>query len=215
MKKSISAILLALAMMLSLSACGNSTGNAKTKSMYAQGLEVIQLMHEMTRTEEYIDMITGSSDIKSIVQKISTGDYSSPKAVYAISVADDALVSMTGLDSLDNASDDLKTLLTQKLRGSLMTQINGMSGAANLAASSVCSVGKTFVDENATEDIIYLYTYDNALPVAVVFTIGEDHAVSASGVFVMFDGFTCGSKDEIEAFLSYVGVDVREVSAEK
>ena len=215
MKKMTSAILLALVMILSLSACGNSTENAKTKSLYAQGLEVIQLMHEMTRTEEYIDMITGSSDIKSIVQKISTGDYSSPKAVYAISVADDALVSMTGLDCLDNVSDDLKTLLTQKLRGSLMTQINGMSGAANLAASSVCSVGKTFVDENATEDIIYLYTYDNAIPVAVVFTIGEDHAFSASGVFVMFDGFTCGYEDEVDAFLSYIGVDVAEVSAEK
>lgn len=214
MKKSVLAIILALVMVLSLSACGNNAENTETKSLYAQGLEVIKLMSEMTRTEEYVDIFTESNEIKSVVQDISTGDHSRPKAVYAISIADDDLVAMAALNSLDNASDGLRSFLMQRVLGSLMTQINGMSGVTNLATASVCTVEKTFVDENATEDVIYLYTYENAVPVAVTFTIGEDHAVSASGVFVMYDGFTCDSADEIKSFFSYIGVDVTEVLSE-
>lgn len=221
MKKSIRNILIGLAivvvliMVLSLSACSNSESNAESKSLYAQGLEVVQLMSEMTQTEEYVDIHTGNSEIKTVIQSISNGDYSSPKAVYAISITDDNLAAMAELNSLDSASDELKTFLTKRVLGSLMTQINGMSGVEKLAASSVCTVGKTFVNENATDDVIYLYTYENAIPVAVTFTIGEDQSVSASGVFVMYDEFTCGSVDEIKSFFSDIVVDVKEVQPEK
>lgn len=208
-------IVIALIMVLSLSAFNSIKSNVETKSLYAQGLEVVQIMSEMTQTEEYVDIHTGNSEIKTVIQNISTGDYSSPKAVYAISITDDNLAAMAELNSLDSASEELKTFLMQRVLGSLMTQINGMSGVENLAASSVCTVGKTFVNENATEDVIYLYTYEDALPVAVTFTIGEDQAVSASGVFVMYDGFTCGSADEIKSFFSDIIVDVTEVQPEK
>lgn len=221
MKKSIRNILfsltivIALIMVFSLSACSNNESNSETKSLYAQGLEVVQIMSEMTQTEEYVDIHTGNSGIKTVIQNISAGDYSSPKAVYAISVTDDNLAAMAELNNLDSASEKLKTFLMQRVLGSFMTQINGMSGVENLAAASVCTVGKTFVNENVTEDVIYLYTYENAIPVAVTFTIGEDQAVSASGVFVMYDGFTCGSVDEIKSFFSDITVEVKEVHPEK
>jgi len=221
MKKSIrnilicAVIILALAMALSFSACGSNKDHAETKSLYAQGLEVVQLMAEMTNTEAYIDIHTGDSAIKDIIQSISNGDYSAPKAVYAISITDENLTAMAELGNLDNASEELKSVLMQRVLGSLIPQINGMSGVENLAASSVCTVGKTFVDENAAENAIYLYTYENATPVAVTFTVGEDQAVSASGVFVMYDGFTCGSADEIKSFFSDITVEVKEVSPEK
>lgn len=221
MKKSIrnilicAVIILALAMALSFSACGSNKDHAETKSLYAQGLEVVQLMAEMTNTEAYIDIHTGDSAIKDIIQSISNGDYSAPKAVYAISITDENLTAMAELGNLDNASEELKSVLMQRVLGSLIPQINGMSGVENLAASSVCTVGKTFVDENATENAIYLYTYENATPVTVTFTVGEDQAVSASGVFVMYDGFTCGSADEIKSFFSDITVEVKEVLPER
>ena len=224
MKKSIRNILtglvviVAFIMILSFSACSNNSNdkeNAETKSLYAQGLEVVQLMSEMTQTEKYVDIHTGNSEIKTVIQNIGTGNYSTPKAVYAISITDKNLAAMAEVDNLNNASEELKDFLMKRVLGSLMTQINGMSGVENLAASSVCTVGKTFVNENATEDVIYLYTYENAIPVAVTFTIGEDQAVSASGVFVMYDGFACGSTDEIESFFSDITVEVTEVQPEK
>ena len=214
MKKLIALVLALVIMVLSLSACSNNESNSKTKSLYAQGLEIVQLMSEMTRTEEYVDIHTGDSEIKTIISDISTGDYSSPKAVYAISISDENLAAMAELDSLENASEELKTFLMNRVLGSLMTQINGMSGVEKLAASSVCTVGKSFVNENATDNVIYLYTYENALPVAVTFTVGEDQAVSASGVFVLYDEFTCDSADEIKAFFNDFA-EVTEVQPEK
>jgi hypothetical protein len=219
MKKSIRNVLigliivLGLVIVLSLSACSNK-GNAEAKSLYEQGLEIVQLMSEMTQTEGYVDVYTGNSEVKGVIQSISAGDYSSPKAVYAISVADDDLAAMVELNRLDNVSDELKKFLLQRAHSALMTQINSMSGVENLAATSVCTAGKSFVNENA-EDVIYLYTYENARPVAVTFSVGENQAVSASGMFIMYDGFTCGSAAEIESFFSDISVDVSEVVPEK
>ena len=140
-------------MVLSLSACSSKKDSAETKSLYTQGLEIVQLMAEMTQTEEYVDIHTGSSEIKTVIQNISTGDYTAPKAVYLLSVTEDNLAAMAELGTLEGTSEGLKTFLMQRVLGSLMTQINGMSGVENLAAASVCTVGKTFVDENATEDV--------------------------------------------------------------
>ncbi len=207
------AIVVALIMIFSLSACGKKN-DTETKSLYAQGLEIVQLMSEMTQIEEYVELYSGSNEIKTIIQNIGIGDFSSPKAVYAISIAEDDLAAMVGSNP-DNVSEELKNYIMQKSLASLMMQINGMSSVENLAASSVCTVGKTFVNENVTEDVIYLYVYENAIPVAVTFTIGENQAVSASGIFIMYDGFTCGSADEIKSFFNDITVDVSEVLPEK
>lgn len=208
-------IIVALAMILSLSACSSNQNHAETKSLYAQGLDVVGLMSEMAGTNGYADIYTGNSEIKTVIQNIASGDYSAPQTVYAISIEDENLAAMAELEQMDQVSEELKNLLMQKVFGSLMTQINGMSGVEKLAASSVCTAGKTFVNENADHDVIYLYTYENATPVAVTFTIGEDQTVSASGVFVMYDGFTCGSTDEIKSFFSDITVEVKEVFPEK
>lgn len=214
MKKSIRNMLIGLVIVLSLTACSDKS-DVEAKSLYEQGLEIVQLLSEMTQTEGYADVYTGNSEVKAVIQSISTGDYSSPKAVYAISAADDDLAAMVELNRLGNVSDELKNFLLRRARSALMTQINSMSGVENLAASSVCTAGKSFVNENAAEDVIYLYTYENARPVAVTFTVGENQSVSASGTFVMYDGFTCGSAAEIESFFSDISVDVSEVLPEQ
>lgn len=199
--------------MLSLSACGNNGGSTKTKSLYEQGLEVVSLMSEMTRSEEYIDLFIGNSDLNSVIQNISTGDYTVPKAVYAISVTDESLAALEGLYGVGNVSGELESYLTDKIFTTLMTQINSRSGVQNLAAASACAAQKTFVNENVDKNVIYLYTYENAVPAAVTFVVGEDSAVSASGVFVLYDGFPCGSADEIKSFF-YVDVEITEVFPE-
>ena len=207
--------MIALMLVLSFSACGNTEGNAETKSLYAQGLEVVQLISELTQTEEYIALHTGNGEIKEIVEQLGTAAYSVPKAVYAISITEETLAGMTGFSDMAGASEALKDFLMQKSLSALMTQITAMGGVENLAAASVCTAGKTFISENAAGNIIYLYTYDNAVPAAVTFTVGEEHTVSANGVFMLYDGFTCDSADEIKSFFSDITVEVKEVSPEK
>ena len=210
-------VVMVLVLVLNLSACKNNESSAKTKSLYAQGLEVIQLMIEMTQSEEYVELFGGSSEIKTIIQNISTGDYTTPKAVYAISISDENLTAIAELKNLDKLSKELKSFLMQKILSSLMTRFNSMGGVDNIAAASICAAGKTFACENANEDVIYLYTYDNAVPAAVTFSVGEDHTISASGFFVLYDKFTDGSADEIKSFFSdnNIIVEVTEVLPEK
>lgn len=198
---------------LLLSACGNQKGNAKTQSLYEQGLEVVSLMSEMTRSEEYIDLFIGNNELKSVIQSISAGDYTEPIAVYAISVTDDNLAALSELFGVSNVSEKLEAYLTDRVFTTLMTQSNSRSGAENLAAASVCAAQKTFVNEDADKNVIYLYTYEDAVPVAVTFVVGEDSSVSANGTFIMYDEFTCGSVDEIRSFF-YFEVEVTEVFPE-
>lgn len=73
MKRSIKRVLkiLSVAMVfvlvLRLSGCKNNESSVETKSLYTQGLEVIQLMFEMTQSEEYADLYGGSSEIKAVI----------------------------------------------------------------------------------------------------------------------------------------------------
>lgn len=203
MKKWI-ALLMAL-LMLGLTACGSET------SLYAHGLDVVQMLSEMAQSEECIGLYTADAAIGSLVQEIGEQDHWAPKAVYAISVTDENLSAMAELDGME-LSDELKAYLKQRTLSTLVPQINAQSGVEALAAASICTAGKTFVSKDAESDVIYIYAYENAVPTAVTFTVGEDGAVSASGVFIMNENFTCGSAEEIENFFSDISVEVTEVS---
>ena len=214
MKKAIAFVLI-LTVILGLAACGAVNETKDPKSLYAHGLDVISMLSEMTRSENFIGIYTANSEIKDIILALGDHPYETPDAVYALTVPVDALMGMAELGNLDDASDELKNYLTQRVMASLMSQINAMSGVENLAASSVCTVGKTFVSENATENVIYIYVYDGTAPVAVTFTLGEDHTVSATGTFIFYDGFTCGSAEDIKGVFSDIAVNVTEVTSEK
>lgn len=214
MKKKI-AFVLVLSMLLVLAACGIASEEKESRSLYSHGLDIVDLLAEMTRSERVIGIYTGNSEIKDIILALGANDYSEPDAVYAISVPEESLTSMSEVGNLEGASDDLKTYLMQRVLVSLISQINAMSGVENLAASSVCTAGKTFVSENAAENVIYVYVFKDAAPIAVTFTLGEDHTVSATGTFILYDGFTCGSAEEIQSVFRDITVNVAQVTPEK
>ena len=210
--------LVAFVMTISLGACGGtgaSGSNTSDKSLYEHGLSVISLMAEAASTEEYVGAYTGNPEIMEIIQNVGGGDYTTPKAVYSLSVSDEVLLSMLGLENPNGISVELKDNLLNRSFGSLITQINGYAGVNNLAASSVLTLGKSFVDSTLTEDVIYIYTFENAFPVAVTFSVGENGAVSADGNFIMYEEFTCGSIAEVQEFFSEFGAVVTEVELNK
>lgn len=213
MKKSTGITTTALLSILVLSACGNNKINTETKSLYAQGLEVVQLMTEITKSE-YINTVA-TDDIKSAIQELADGDYSTPKAVYSIQASDTELEKLAEMNGFDNISNNLKSFLLPKTYSCLISQINGKGGIEDIAVAGICTAGKTFVNENADEKSIYLYTYDNTAPIAVTFIKGDDNSVSANGTFIMYDEFTCNSADEIKDFFDYITVEVTEVNPEK
>ena len=210
-------VLVTLVMIISLCACGGtgtSGSNTSDKSLYEQGLGVISLMAEAAQAKEYVGAYTGNPEIMEIIQNVGAGDYTTPKAVYSLSVSDEVLLSMLGLENLNGISAELKENLLSRSFSSLITQINGYAGVNSLAASSVLTLGTSFVDSSLTEDVIYIYTFENAFPVAVSFTVGENGAVSAGGNFFMYEEFTCGSVAEVQEFFSEFGAEVTEVEVE-
>lgn len=198
---------------LALSACGNKENNTETKSLYAHGLEIVQLMNEMTKSE-YINTVA-TDEMKPAIQELANGDYSNPKAVYSIKVSDTELEKLMEMNGVDNISDNLKSFILPKVCSYLINQINMKGGVEDISVAGICTAGKTFVNENADAKNIYLYTYNNTAPIAVTFIKGDDNSVSANGTFIMYDEFTCNSADEIKDSFDYITVDVTEVNPEK
>lgn len=213
MKKRLFTIGLSLALASGLCACNTNVSNAEPeKSLYDQGLEIISLMNEMAENDSYINAYTGNGEISAIIQEIGADDYSAPEAVYVLTFPSESLSALTELAALENASEELHNSLKAKMPSVLMTQLNAMGGTTTLAATSVCTAGKTFVNHEMTENVTYLYTYTDAAPVAVNFSLGENHAVSASGTFIFYDGFTSGSEEEIESFFEEIGIEAKLIT---
>ncbi len=209
MRKLTVILLMAMILVIAIALCACGGGNASNgKSLYDHGLDVISLMSEASGSEEYVGAYTGNPEIMEIIHVISEGDYAEPKAVYSMTASEENLLAMLGVENISEISEELKVTLTNRALGAFTTQINGYSGVSELAASSVLTMGKTFVDSSLEENVIYIYIYENAVPVAVTFIKGEDSSVSASGTFVMYDAFTGVSAEEIETALSVFDVEV-------
>jgi len=213
MKKRMIALAMAFMLMLSLCACGGESGTASGgKTLLEHGLDIVATMDEMAGSDEYINFYTGSKDMTEIVKEISKGDHSAPVAVYKITIDKEAMEAWDMLSGLEGLSENLKTAMRQKAFGAaLITQINAQNGATTLAATTICTAGKTFVSSEGDGDAIYLYVYENACPAAVSFVRGEDNSVSASGTFILNDGFDASSPESLETFFGDSGAVIESV----
>ena len=185
-------------MLLVLSGCGKTA----EKSLYDRGLEVVDLMAQAVRSEEYISALSASDALTEKIQEIAEGDYETPAAVYEITFPESSAAEFLDLAAVEGLPASLSDVLNHRLMAAVTSQINAMAGVESLAVSSLCTIGKTFVSSETTKDTIYLYTYESGFPVSVTFTVGEDHTVSASGVFQLYEDLPTGSPEELEAFFS-------------
>lgn len=199
--------LIVLIASLLLCACGNAA--ASSQSLYDHGMDVIALMTEMAGNEQYVSIFTGNPNIAAIVQEINQGDFSTPKTVYALTVSDAQLDNLAEIESMGDLSPELKKMLRDRSLSALITQINGFEGTNALATASLCSVGKPLVDTPIDNYTIYIYTFENATPVAVIFTPGEDNYAGSTGQFILYDQFTCNSAEEIESFFANWDIEVK------
>ena len=201
-------VCLALGLALCLCACG-----AKEKSLKEQGLEVIALMDEMVRSEAYIQYHTGADGLTRVIGSIAEGDYSEPAAIYSLTPPSDlSSVRKESLHDLEGLSAPLKEVVLRQAFGpAMITQANAFNGAETLAATAVCTAGKTFVCSEATGDVIYLYVYESGVPIAVSFSEGENKAYSASGTFLVNERFDPSSQESIASFFAEYGVVVGTV----
>lgn len=196
------------AALVTLVLCGCGNAAAKDSSLYTQGLDVANLVVQAAQSDAYLDQLSGNSSLREILEDAAQGDYSTPKAVYELRFSSLPEVS-------DTLPEPLATALHQQLLPTMISQLNAAAGAETLAAASVCTMTKTFVSSDATDDTLYLYQYEAGFPIAVIFTPGEDGAVSASGCFLLCPDFPHqGTAEEIaDSFAQILGSSAPQVTA--
>ncbi len=179
--------------------------------LYQKGLDVISLMVEAARCEGYVELNTGDSAIREAIQDIGAGNYASPKAVYAVTVDDESLWKYAEWKDYDISSDEFRKNTRDKILKSLITQLNSASTVERIVAGTICSEEISFVNKNVKNSVIYIYTYESAMPVSVAFIVGEAGAISAKGNFIMYDEITYSSVEDIKACFDGLDVKVEQV----
>lgn len=200
-------------LILCLTACVLLTACAgkQEKSLYEQGLDLISLMGEMVQSDAYFDMYAPAIQVKDtaadIADAAAAGNYQSPKAVYQISASESRLMSALGADiNFDGMSAELKDYLQSQILSSCASILNSQAGTEALAASSIYMCRKSFVCSEASGNTAYLYIYEDAYPVFIVFLTGEDHAVYASGSYILSKDIM--NEDNLSTLFAFAGFQI-------
>ena len=203
MKKKISLLLTVILVCTVLFGCSN-----REKSLYDQGIEIASLMSEMAANPEYTMALTGNSEVLESLQGAAAEDPRSPMAVYEISIREEALLGLLGVESTEGLSEPLKANLTAKSFAAIGPQINAGSGVNQLAAASMCTASLSFLNSGFTGNTIYLYTYKDSAPVLISFSAGQDGIVTATGCFLLGEFV---SMESLKSVFAEFGAEIQEV----
>ncbi len=199
-----------LASLMLLSSCGVT--DSELPSLEVRGMQIVSMLEEIAESDDYLSIYSSDSDMMSIVHSFAEGDHSDPKAIYRLTLSEESVKSLCGTDILTSLSPELQAFLESRVQASIINIANARGGSTALAATSICTAGKTFVSDEITADTIYLYTFENAVPVAVSFTVGEANTVSASGTFLIAEELNTDSPETIREFFSEIDLSVEVVS---
>ena len=224
-------LVLALALMLSSCSCtgGKKDENAQKeqtkqteqneqneekneKTLEDFGAKIVSLMNDMITSESYANLYGLPSEYDATVEKLRGADYSSPSAIYRVSIPEESLTA-AGID-LEKFSGDLKAYLENTLYTSFVSQINSkMGGISSVVVSSAYTASLSFAYDGLKTPEVYLYAFENGAPFIVVYKPGDSGAIVAIGSFLIVDGFKTDSAEQIaESFDSY---GIRNVTVTK
>ncbi|MBR5312839.1 MAG: hypothetical protein IKU40_08175 [Clostridia bacterium] len=203
-------LLIAVLASVLLTSCGVT--ESELPSLEIRGMQIVSMLEEIAESEDYLSIYSSDEELLNIIHTFAEGDHSDPKAVYRLTLSEESVKSLCGTDILTSLSPELQSFLEGRVQASVINIANARGGSTALAAASICTAGKTFVSDEITEDTIYLYTFENAVPVAVSFTVGEGNTVSASGTFLIAEELNTGSPESIREFFSEIDLSVDVVS---
>ncbi len=192
-------------------ACMSMAEDAAQEILYERGREVVSLLTEAVRSEGYVSFYSASEEVNEVLKEAGAAEYGEPEAVYAVTVSDEFYTRVDEGGVLDQLSDELADMVKNKLFRSLIYQIGGYDSSVKLAAASVCNVEKTFAAPEVTENVMYVYTFEDGVPIVVAFTPGEDGAVTASGSLILSDGFAADSTEEVEESFADYAAEVSKI----
>lgn len=183
------------------------TDNSKTVDytkdpLAVKGLDIIAKMDKLAESKEYIESLSSQEEFSAILNEIAAGDYSTPTAVYKAVVPEGVIAESLGA-SIDSFSDDIKSLVDDRLLASIPSQINAYEGVSALAALTLVSASTAAYVEGVEESQLYIFIYDNGYSAMVAFMPQEANVISISSGFVKSDELAnITSADELNTLIA-------------
>ncbi|MBQ9609419.1 MAG: hypothetical protein IJV15_08255 [Lachnospiraceae bacterium] len=208
-----------------VSACNTSEKESVTDDVqfYEEGLNVVRLMDEKLHNEKIVSyMLTDNLKDTTYYSKLINADYSEPAGIYTVELPTGMvdLAAIAGISSGFSISDagemseELKESLSYQAAASYITILmSRYSGVEALALSASLNTKYLFVDTSLEgKNMMCIYIYKDAYPIAVTFSVGKDGAVEAEGKFIIIDDFKTESVEDIEnslfGFIKDMGYDI-------
>ena len=146
-----------------------------TKLLLAKkGLELIDRMNRLAHSEEYLNLMTGASEIRDEIAVITATDYTKPREIYLVD----------GAAFVADTTDFIRNYMRKRTLRSVASMINGRNGTQSLAATAMLQVDDAFRCEAVGHTVIFLYTYGSPYSVQVTYDPAEDGTVMALASFV-------------------------------
>ena len=171
--------------------------SGKSRSVEDCSADVISLMSEMLKDENYAKSYNLSQSCNDTVEEMKAADYSDPIAIYELSVSAKDLLSSCDI-STDNMKTDLKDYLTSSAYTSFASFINRKAGVDAITISAVYNAQQSFVCNDITENKLLLYVYEGGNPIIVSVLPGDSGAVRITGNFIINESFLTDSEENIE-----------------
>ena len=195
-----------------LSSCGVT--ESELPSLEVRGMQIVSMLEEIAESEEYLSIYSADPELLNIIATFAEGDHSDPATIYRLTLSEENVKSLCGTDVLTSLSPKLQDFLEGRVQASIINIANARGGSTALAATSICTAGRTFVSDEISSDTIYLYTFEDAVPVAVSFTVGESNTVTATGTFLIAEELNTDSPESIREFFGELDLTVEVVSVD-
>lgn len=209
--------ILAISLVLFILLCSCSAKSKNTDILlYSKGLELIQKMDIMAESKEYVTIMSASPELEETIKIIGEGNYSEPKAVYKITIPKGTEASLYMGDNVAKVPKVLEEEIERRSIASIPSRINAFSGVKSVAATSLVTLGDSFINDVLKDNVIYVYLYEGEYSAIVSFLPGSENIVNATAAFVINDTLKQITSDSemfewVAEYISIPDCEVEEV----
>lgn len=190
-----------LFIMINCSLCFAKDKNTESDNLlYQKGLSMISVMDEMAANKTWISAFSKTDVFQNIISDMSKIEHKKVKSVYKINITEDINYYLIEPIEVKKLSEELRIYLLNILQDSVITDVSAFGGDDILFASSICSYEKTFVSRETKENVIFLYTFEKAVPVLISFVVGDNNTVSATASFILTKDFNIDNVQDVQKY---------------
>ena len=175
----------------------NAVAERRDKTAVEKGLMLAAFMREKALNEAYLSaMVKNDGKLRKKIKEIAAGDVSEASAVYRVDENFEgiaiAMIFSEGFELSDIRPQIRFDIARNLMEGLPQSFTQKKSGELGTKAVTVLKTDRAFDSAEIIGDTMYIFTFKNAYPVAVIFMQNADNAVWAESFFVLDRDFTAG-----------------------